>query len=173
MTANKIETESIKQPSGWQEFWSKEDWWAVWLGLGIVILAYVFYLNGSSISWITVAPAKWSTLSELGAQFSKNGIRYLALLGVFLVLFTIVISFIGQKPKAFIKSFIFLFILSTIIYFAGNWDQSSRFNLEPPLVALVIGLIISNVIGLPRWLDAGFRVEFYIAPDTVQLIRML
>jgi uncharacterized integral membrane protein (TIGR00698 family) len=169
MTANKIETESIKQPSGWQEFWSKEDWWAVWLGLGIVILAYVFYLNGSSISWITVAPAKWSTLSELGAQFSKNGIRYLALLGVFLVLFTIVISFIGQKPKAFIKSFIFLFILSTIIYFAGNWDQSSRFNLEPPLVALVIGLIISNVIGLPRWLDAGFRVEFYIKLGIVLL----
>ncbi len=116
-----------------------------------------------------MGPAKWSTLSQLGTQFSANAIRYLALLIAFLVLFTIVISFIGQKPKAFIPSFIFVFILSTIIYFAGNWDQASKYNLEPPLVALVLGLIISNIIGLPRWLDAGFRVELYIKLGIVLL----
>jgi uncharacterized integral membrane protein (TIGR00698 family) len=169
MTNNHTETAGVPKPSGWQEFWVKEDWWAVWLGLGIVILAYVFYLSGSSISWIAVAPAKWSTFSQLGTQLSANGIRYLALLGVFLVLFTIVVSFIGQKPKSFIPAFIFVFILSAIIYVAGNWDQASRYNLEPPLVALVLGLILSNVIGIPRWLDAGFRVEFYIKLGIVLL----
>ena len=169
MTKIKAELTSTNKPSGWQEFWLKEDWWAVWLGLGIVILAYVFYLAGSSISWIAVAPAKWSTLSQLSTQFSKNSIRYLVLLGAFLILFTMVISFIGQKPKAFIPSFIFVFILSTIIYTAGNWDQASRYNLEPPLVALVLGLFISNVTGLPRRLDAGFRVEFYIKLGIVLL----
>ncbi|HXO78235.1 MAG TPA: hypothetical protein VN824_23430, partial [Puia sp.] len=90
-------TAGIQQAAGRQSFWSKEDWWAVWLGLGVIILAYVFYLAGSSISWIAVAPSKWSSLSELAAQFSKNGVRYLALLAAFLVLFTIVISFIGQR----------------------------------------------------------------------------
>jgi uncharacterized integral membrane protein (TIGR00698 family) len=169
VTKIKAELTSTNKPSGWQEFWLKEDWWAVWLGLGIVILAYVFYLAGSSISWIAVAPAKWSTLSQLSTQFSKNSIRYLVLLGAFLILFTMVISFIGQKPKAFIPSFIFVFILSTIIYTAGNWDQASRYNLEPPLVALVLGLFISNVTGLPRRLDAGFRVEFYIKLGIVLL----
>lgn len=167
MTTNN--TETTDKPSIWQEFLSKEDWWAVWLGLGIVVLASVLYLTGSSISWIAVAPAKWSTWSQLATQFSKNGIKYLALLGVFLVLFTIVISFIGQKPKVFIPSFIFIFVLSTIIYTAGSWDQASKYNLEPPLVALLVGLIISNVIGLPRWLDAGFRVEFFIKLGIVLL----
>jgi uncharacterized integral membrane protein (TIGR00698 family) len=155
--------------SAWQEFWLKEDWWAVWLGLGIVALAYIFFLNGSSIAWVAVSPGKWSTLSDLGKQFQTNGIKYLALLGVFLVLFTIVASFIGQKPKQFIPAFIFIFILSTIIYTLGSWDQASHYNLEPPLVALVLGLIISNIIGLPRWLDAGFRVEFYIKLGIVLL----
>jgi uncharacterized integral membrane protein (TIGR00698 family) len=169
MNTSKTERTSVNQPSGWQEFWLKEDWWAVWLGLGIVIEAYIFYLAGSSISWIAVAPAKWSTLSQLAAQFSANGIRYLALLVAFVVLFSIVISFVGQKPKAFIPAFVFVFFLSTIIYAAGNWDQASRYNLEPPLVALVLGLFISNVIGLPRWLDAGFRVEFYIKLGIVLL----
>jgi uncharacterized integral membrane protein (TIGR00698 family) len=168
MTTTDTETTNVK-PSIFQEFWSKEDWWAVWLGLGIVAVAYILYLSGSSISWIAVAPAKWSTLSQLTTQFSKNGIKYLALLGAFLVLFTIVISFIGQKPKAFIPAFIFIFVLSTVIYAIGNWDQANRYNLEPPLLALALGLFISNVIGLPRWLDAGFRVEFYIKLGIVLL----
>jgi uncharacterized integral membrane protein (TIGR00698 family) len=41
--------------------------------------------------------------------------------------------------------------------------------LEPPLVALLAGLLISNVIGLPRWMDAGFRVEFYVKTGIVLL----
>jgi uncharacterized integral membrane protein (TIGR00698 family) len=146
-----------------------EDWWAVWLGLGIIALAYIFYLSGSSISWIAVAPSKWSTFSQLGTQFSANAVRYLALLGVSLVLLTGVATFLGQKPKAFVASFIFVFIISAIIYTLGNWDQASKYNLEPPLVALLLGLLISNVIGLPRWLDAGFRVEFYIKLGIVLL----
>ena len=169
MTTNATELKVNDKSSGWQEFWLKEDWWAVWLGLGIVALAYIFYLSGSSISWIAVAPAKWSTFTDLVTQFSTNAFRYLALLGAFLILFTLVISFIGQKAKEFIPSFIFVFILSTIVYTIGNWDQASRYNLEPPLMALILGLIISNLAGLPRWLDAGFRVEFYIKLGIVLL----
>src|SRR5579871_6835707 len=124
MAATTVETTVTNKQSGWSEFWSKEDWWAVWLGLGIVILAYIFYLGGSSISWIAVSPSKWSNFSQLAAQFSSNGLRYLALLAAFVFFFSIVVSFIGQKAKAFIPSFIFLFILSTIIYVIGNWDQA-------------------------------------------------
>jgi hypothetical protein len=164
--------EKISTPrgEGWQELWSKEDWWAVWLGLGIVILAYALFHTGSTFfSWIPVAPAKWSTLPQLEAQFSKSAVRYAAQFGAFLVLFTIVTSFIGQKAKAFIPSFLFIYILSLVIIAAGNWDQANRYNLEPPLLGPLLGLIISNVIGLPRWLDAGFRVEFYIKLGIVLL----
>jgi uncharacterized integral membrane protein (TIGR00698 family) len=157
------------QPSGWQELWSKEDWWAVWLGLGAVILAYAFFANGSTISWLAVAPAKWSTFPQLGAQLSANAVRYIGQFFVFLVLLTFAAAFIGQKPKAFIPSFLFVYVLSLIIFAVGNWDQSNRYNLEPPLLALVLGLIISNLIGLPKWLDAGFRVEFYIKLGIVLL----
>jgi uncharacterized membrane protein YadS len=36
-------------------------------------------------------------------------------------------------------------------------------------VALAAGLVLSNLVGLPRWLDAGFRVEFYIKLGIVLL----
>ena len=42
-------------------------------------------------------------------------------------------------------------------------------DLEPPLVALILGMLISNIIGLPRWMDTGFRVEYYIKTGIVLL----
>lgn len=43
-----------------RELWLKEDWWEIWLGLGIVVVAYALFANGASIHWIAVTPAKWS-----------------------------------------------------------------------------------------------------------------
>src|ERR1700761_1779442 len=117
MATTTIEAAGIKRSSSWQNLWLKEDWGAVWLGLAVIFLAYIFYLSGSSISWIAVSPAKWSTFSELGTQLSKNGLRYISLLAAFLALFSIVITFIGQKAKAFAAAFVFVFVLSAIIYF--------------------------------------------------------
>ena len=55
------------------------------------------------------------------------------------------------------------------IFAVGQWDQAATYNLEPPLVALVLGLVLSNFVGLPRWLDAGFRVGFYVKTGIVLL----
>ncbi len=171
MSESPIDKEETAPPTttGWQELWLKEDWWAVWLGLGAVIIAYAFFASGSTISWLAVAPAKWSTFAQLGAQLSANTVRYAVQFLVFLGLLTFAAAFIGQKPKAFIPSFVFVYVLSLVIFAAGNWDQANRYNLEPPLIGLVLGLIISNLIGLPKWLDAGFRVEFYIKLGIVLL----
>jgi uncharacterized integral membrane protein (TIGR00698 family) len=152
-----------------REFWLKEDWWAVWLGLGLVIAAYALFASGSNIAWIAVAPAKWSTFSELGAGFAANALRYVTQLAIFLVIFTIAITALGHSAKAFIPAFLFIYILSLAVIAVGTWDQAQRYNLEPPLVALLVGLVISNLFGLPRWLDAGFRVEFYIKTGIVLL----
>ncbi len=58
--------------SGWSELWRKEDWWAIWIGLGIVLVAYILFANGDSLKWIAVTPAKWSDFGQLGAHFSAN-----------------------------------------------------------------------------------------------------
>jgi uncharacterized integral membrane protein (TIGR00698 family) len=149
-------------PLGWRELWLKEDWWAIWVGLGIVVAGYILFANGGSLKWIAVTPPKWTTFSELGAHFSANATRYLAQFVLWLVVFSVALTTLGHKPKEFISSFVFLYVLSVVIFALGQWTQANRYNLEPPLVALVLGLLISNVGALPRWMDAGFRVEFYI-----------
>jgi uncharacterized integral membrane protein (TIGR00698 family) len=155
--------------SGWSELWLKEDWWAVWIGLGIVVIAYALFANGESLKWVAVTPAKWSTLAQLGAHFSANIPRYLVQFALWLAIFTGATAILGHRPAKFIPAFIFLYVLSVLIFAGGQWDQANKYNLEPPLVALVLGLAISNLTGLPRWLDSGFRVEFYIKIGIVLL----
>ena len=160
---------SMRQSTGWNELWLKEDWWAIWLGLCLVLTAYILFANGSSIRWLAVTPAKWSALPQLAAHFAGNIWRYVAQFVLWALTFTIALTALGYKAREFLPSFALLYLLSVIIFALGQWDQANYYNLEPPLVALVIGLFISNVTPLPRWLDAGFRVEFYIKTGIVLL----
>src|SRR5580658_8372176 len=171
--SNSLETtrtlRATREPGAWREIWLKEDYWAIWIGLGTVIIAYLFFANGSSIRWLAVTPAKWSDLSALGAHFQANYLRYIAQFLVFLGVFTFALTALGHKARDFVPSFTILYLLSVAIFALGQWDKASTYNLEPPLVALVIGLLLANFGGLPRWLDAGFRVEFYIKTGIVLL----
>ncbi len=159
----------VAETVGWRELWLKEDWWAIWLGLGIVILGYILFAEGASLKWLAVMPPKWATVAQLGAHFADNYVRYIAQFLGWLAIFTVALSALGHKPAEFIPSFIFLYVLSVIIISIGQWDQANKYNLEAPLVALAVGLVLSNLIGLPRWLDAGFRVEFYVKTGIVLL----
>ena len=151
------------------EFYLKEDWWAVWLGLAIVVVAYLFFANGSTIKWIAITPAKWSTLDGLVSHFTEHLAQYAAQFILWLVIFSASVRVMGMKLGEFIPSFIFIYVMSIIIFMIGAWDQAHAYNLEPPLVALALGLLISNSIGLPRWMDTGFRVEYYIKTGIVLL----
>src|ERR1700677_2851678 len=157
------------EPGAWREIWLKEDYWAIWIGLATVIIAYLFFANGSSIRWLAVTPAKWSDLSALGAHFQANYLRYIAQFLVFLVVFTFALTALGHKARDFVPSFTILYLLSLVIFVLGQWDKANTYGFEPPLVALVVGLILTNFAGLPRWLDAGFRVEFYVKIGIVLL----
>ncbi len=134
-----------------------------------MLVALLLFTQGSSIAWLAVTPAKWSSFAQLGAHFAANYLRYLAQFAAWLAVFTLALSALGYRAREFIPSFIVLYILSIVIFAIGQWDKANAYNLEAPLVALVVGLLLSNVVGLPRWLDAGFRVEFYIKTGIVLL----
>src|ERR1700691_2230258 len=160
---------TVRQSSGWGELWSKEDWWAIWLGLGIVLLGYVLFANGSSIKWLAVTPAKWTSFAQLSDHFSANWLRYIGQFAAWLAVFWIALSALGYKAREFVPSFVLLYLLSLGVFVIGQWETANYYGFEAPLVALAVGLVISNTAGLPRWLDSGFRVEFYIKTGIVLL----
>ncbi len=160
--------ESLKS-MGWSEIWLKEDWWAIWLGLGIVVVAYLFFANGASIKWIAVTPGKWSTFDQLIGHFTSHITQYIAQFIMWLIVLSVSMRIMGHKLGEFIPSFVFIYVVSILIFMVGAWDQAHHYNLEPPLVALLLGMVISNLVGLPRWMDTGFRVEYYIKVGIVLL----
>ncbi len=163
------EADDIRPKMGWKELWLKEDWWAIWVGLGIVIVATLFFLNGGTIKWIAIKPARWSTLGQAFSHFGAHLPQYAAMFVLWLVVFVAAMKAMGRNLAEYIPSFIFVFVFSIIIFYIGAWEHAHAYNLEPPLVALVLGMLISNIIGLPKWMDTGFRVEFYIKIGIVLL----
>ncbi len=161
--------DSMRRQGGFRDLWTQEDWWSIWLGLGIVLVALLLFAGGSSLKWLAVTPARWENVADLATHFGSNWLRYVAQFGVWCTLFTVALSALGYKAREFLPAFVFLYVGSLLVFALGQWDRASYYNLEPPLVALALGLAISNFVGLPRWLDAGFRVEFYIKTGIVLL----
>jgi uncharacterized integral membrane protein (TIGR00698 family) len=148
---------------------NREDWWAVAIGLSLIAVAVALFASGASIKWIAIAPQKWSHLSEAGAQLRAHGLQFLALFALWAGIFALAAAALGYRTREFLAAFTLLYIVSLLLYFLGLWDQASKYSLEPPLVGLVLGLVISNTVGLPRWAGAGLRVELFIKTGIVLL----
>src|ERR1700742_119022 len=121
-----------RRARGWNELWLKEDWWAIWLGLGLVLVAYILFAQGLSLKWLAVTPAKWSNFSQLSANLSDNAVRYAAQFVFWLVAFSVALTALGHRAREFIPSFVFIYILAFVIFVVGQWDNAATYDLEPP-----------------------------------------
>jgi uncharacterized integral membrane protein (TIGR00698 family) len=167
--ARTADSRILARRSPWGDLFRQEDWWAIWIGLGLIAVAVALFAGGGSIKWIAVAPQKWSHLSDVRQQLKQHGLQYAALFVLWSVSFGIGAAALGIKITRFLPAFLLVYLVAGCIYFLGLWDQAAHYNLEPPLVALGLGLLVSNTLGVPRWLDPGLRVEFYIKTGIVLL----
>lgn len=164
-----VDRSTPHNPRRFSDLWRQEDWWAIWIGLGTVAIAVALFQSGSSIKWLAVAPQKWTHLTDIATQLQQNGWRYLALLLFWAVALGAGAAMLGLRLSRFLPAFLVVFVVTVALYFLGSWDQASHYNLEPPLVALALGLLVSNTVGTPHWLTPALRVEFYIKTGIVLL----
>ncbi len=168
-TSSSASIAPVQPASGWRELIAKEDWWAIWIGLGLLAAAVILFASGSSLGGLAVTPAKWHALPELGRQLAANAGRYVALFVLWAVVLGAAVTVLKIPLGQFLPSFLFVYLGSILIFALGQWDKADHYNLEPPLVALALGLAIANGTRLPCWLQSGFRVEFYIKTGIVLL----
>ena len=151
------------------KLWKTEDWWSVWLGLGLVILAIIALWMGTSIKGWAVLPSKITGFSAVGADLAKNIGGYLIIFLILGVVFCVSMKLMGHKLKSFIPGFIILFVGALIIFYVAGTKFMNDWNIEAPLLALIVGLIISNVIKIPEWLKTSLRTEYYVKTGIVLL----
>jgi len=161
--------ERVEVVKGLETLWMTEDWWAVWMAFLIILMGIAAYLSGSSLKSLAVYPATWTGFDSVAKHFAVNLTGYAANFAFWLVVFTISSTILGYNPKKFAPSFIFVYLLSMLIAVLSSNAGAKSYNLEAPLLALLVGLIIGNFVRLPKSMDSGFRVEFYIKTGIVLL----
>jgi uncharacterized membrane protein YadS len=143
----------------WSSLWRKEDWWACWIGWFILVLALIGILP----SWYKIG--KWTTL---GQAFPDVGATLVTTVGAFvfvLVLTGIGLAFMKRLSAAYIPAFIVIFALAFLAFFLGKLNTKALWGVTgvPYVIwAIVLGLLISNLLGVPKWLKAGVMTEYFI-----------
>ena len=152
-----------------RKLWKTEDYWAVWLGLGVVFLALMVFWGGSTIAGWAVTPGSWDDVAGLGADFVKHGGGYVAIFLLFGVVFTISMAIMGHDVKQFVPGYVLLFLGALLIFYFSGWSVIKKAHLGAPLLALLFGLVIGNLVKLPAWFNTSLRTEYYIKTGIVLL----
>jgi uncharacterized membrane protein YadS len=152
-----------------EKLWKTEDWWSVWLGLGIVLLAVGVFWAGGSIKGWAVVPAKLTEFGRVWTDLAKNATGYLAIFVLFASVFSVSMAVMGHRLKEFLPGFVLLFAGSLAIFYLAGWKLMEDLNIEAPLLALIIGLAISNTVRIPEWMKVSLRTEYYIKTGIVLL----
>jgi uncharacterized integral membrane protein (TIGR00698 family) len=150
--------------------WKTEDWWAVWLGLGIIASAIAFFFAGGTMAPLAVSPPNdWTAFSRVTAHFAGAWHWYVLLYLVFGAVFTVSTAIMGHKLAHYVPGFTLIYLVSVLILVISQSRFFHYYSLEAPLVALILGLLVGNFATLPRWLDSSLRTEYYIKTGIVLL----
>ena len=82
------------------------------------------------------------------------------------VLFTCGAALLGEKVKKFLPAFLGVFVLAVIVRLISAEFTLNRY-LEWAFWALIVGILISNTVGTPKWLKPAVKTEFYIKTGLV------
>ncbi len=234
---------------GVSSLWKNEDWWAVWVGFAIVIVAVASALMNLGIKapklhrWVlhpldafypdaqaevedwpadaNIPPAlkgkfgytrkakyhdgqrktsemiTWKTRYPMDANSHRQVLaglcvsrdnkdatkrlyersragspNYQALVILLLALgvpFALAIRGMGEEAGRFLFGFAVVFALAVLAYFISAHATIKAYGLPYALWALVLGLLISNTIGTPKWLLGGAKTELFIKTGLVLL----
>ena len=83
--------------------------------------------------------------------------------------FSIAVRCMGGKASTFAAGYAVAFTLAIVSYFVASQTAVKAYGLPYALWALVLGLLVSNTIGTPKWLLAGSKTELFIKTGLVLL----
>ncbi len=101
---------------------------------------------------------------------SYNAIPYLMGLALFLgIIFAIGAQFMQGNGLKFFFGFFGVFALAVISYIIAAQTDLKAAGLGYALWAILLGLIISNTVGTPKWMIPAIQTEFFIKTGLVLL----
>ena len=134
----------------------------MWLGLvlfGVTLLGVII---------VVPRPTSW-VMNPLESFSTESFVSYLLLTFILIVLLSASIKLTQGKLSTFIPSFLLFSMLGLIAQIISKQSFMGSYGLEYVLWALVIGLVISNTVGVPNFLKPAIKTELYIKIGLVLL----
>lgn len=132
----------------WLRQFTSEDWIIVFAGAVILALA---------IAFPSVMPQMPKTLAT-GADWLSSLYMFL-----FVLVLTYVTSAALRRPlKGIFPSLLVIFVLTLASQLIASIPAVKELGFEPVFFAVILGLVVSNVFRVPKWLKAAIQSEFYI-----------
>ncbi|MDP3451341.1 MAG: putative sulfate exporter family transporter [Bacteroidales bacterium] len=134
-----------------------EDWIATFIG-AILILLVIFVPSLGKVkyqfpegypAWMAKVPFEVTKFIFI-AGLSAIGLKIL-----------------GVKLKWFPLSFLFIYGISFLAQYVSGLSFIKSTGFEAVFFSVAVGLLIRNTIGLPKWMAAAVRSEFYIKAGLV------
>jgi uncharacterized membrane protein YadS len=142
-------------------WWQHEDWLAVWLGALFLAAA----LAGLRLS---MPPMKWAQASDLSAVFSPSALGQAALICIVYLVTSLpgILACRGSAAR-YAAGFPIVFLLAWLAQIVAGNATVNYWGVEYVIFALIFGLIVSNLTGVPGWLMEAVRTEYYIKTGLV------
>ena len=132
-----------------------EDWMSTIMGL-LMVLAVILIPE-----WIPRFP---KSLSSDGDWLAVGILFFIAM-----IFSAAGIKLIGDRLRGFIPAFLGIFVMAALCQWIAGIPAVKHTGLESVFFSVIIGLLIRNTIGLPKWLAPAVRSEYYIKIGLVLL----
>ena len=120
------------------------------------------------------AVSAWEAASKAAsaAKVSSGSNIFLSLITLGLglgVVFSVGMMAMGNNVPRFFIGFLGVFVLSVFANFFGGFKPTATYGVNSEIMSIVLGLLIANTIGTPKWMMPAVQVEYYIKTGLVLL----
>ncbi len=152
----------MTEPPGRSARFAPEDWVSVWQGWALILLVLVGVRPAiPDFSW---------TAARLADAFSWGDVAAALAIGILLVAASAAgIRLMGGLTKPYLIGFPAVFVLAWAARLVAGNDALRQWGISYVIVALVLGLLISNLGAVPTWMREAIRTEYYIKTGLVIL----
>ena len=125
--------------------------------------------QGKISDWRMAHKASSDAKKKIGNKAYNYFPTLIGLCAFFVLIFGFGVKMMGESFLDFAKGFVIVFLVATLAYLLGGQAISKQYGFGAEAWGVLLGMIIANTLGTPKWALPACKVEFFIKTGLVLL----